>query len=66
MDGGEQVRPGVDLGGFGGRGRSGLTQFKRIFSNNKRKIMYELTGKIKFEGEDLCIKIEELTCSGDQ
>ena len=28
--------------------------------------MYEISGKIKFEGEELYVKLEELTCSGDQ
>ena len=41
-------------------------QFKRIFSNNKRKVLYEISGDISFEGEDLKIKLVELTCSGDQ
>ena len=28
--------------------------------------MYELTGKVSFEGEDLHLKITDLTCTGDQ
>lgn len=41
-------------------------EFKQIYSNNKKKILYELSGDIKFEGEDLLIKIKEVACSGDQ
>jgi hypothetical protein len=28
--------------------------------------MYEITGKVNFEGEELYLKLEEFTCSGDQ
>lgn len=41
----------------GRRGKVGFIQFKRIFSNNKRKVLYEITGKIDFEGEDLSLKL---------
>jgi len=41
-------------------------QFKRIFSNNKRKILYEISGKVNFEGEDLFLNLKEFTCSGDR
>lgn len=30
-----------------------MTQFKQIFSNKKRKVLYEITGKLTFEGDDL-------------
>jgi hypothetical protein len=48
------------------RGKPAVIQFKRIFSNNKRKVLYEISGKIDFEGEDLSLKLEEITCSGDR
>jgi len=38
---------------FVGRSTSVITEFKQIFSNNKRKVLYEITGNLKFEGEDL-------------
>lgn len=41
-------------------------EFKQIYSNNKKKILYELSGEIKFEGEELMLKIQEVACSGDQ
>ena len=28
--------------------------------------MYEISGKISFEGEDLFIKLEDISCSGDR
>jgi hypothetical protein len=37
----------------GGRGRRGYSQLKQIFSNGKRKLLYEISGKIKFEGDEL-------------
>ena len=30
-----------------------MSQFKQIFSNNKRKVLFEINGRLKFEGEDL-------------
>lgn len=41
-------------------------EFKQIYSNNKKKILYDLSGEIKFEGDALLIKIKEVACSGDQ
>ena len=35
------------------RGTSAMSQFKQIFSNNKRKVLFEITGRVTFEGEDL-------------
>ena len=38
-------------------GNYGITKFKRIFSNNKKKLLYDISGKIKFEGDDLHVKL---------
>lgn len=42
---------GPERGQLGRRGRCGVIQFKQIFSNNKRKVLYEVNGKVKFEGD---------------
>ena len=60
------MRTSFERGRSVGRGIFGLTKFKQIFSNNKRKVLYEITGKISFEGEDLVINLLEFTCSGDR
>ena len=39
------------------RGTSALSQFKQIFSNNKRKVLFEVSGRVKFEGEELELKL---------
>ena len=39
---------GFEISGFVGRGKHGVKQFKQVFSNNKRKILYEITGSVKF------------------
>ena len=39
---------GAIVGIVRGLGNFSLTKFKRIFSNNKKKLLYELSGKIKF------------------
>lgn len=57
---------GGEGGGLIGRGRNGETQLKQIFANSKRKVLFELTGKVVFEGEGLEIKLEDVTCTGDR
>lgn len=44
---------GVEGGEAVGRSKCEMIKFKQIFSNNKRKVLYELTGKVIFEGEEL-------------
>ena len=34
-----------------------MSQFKQIFSNNKRKVLFEVSGRVKFEGEELELKL---------
>lgn len=38
----------VEGGEIGRRRKCGMIQFKQIFSNNKRKVLYEITGKVTF------------------
>ncbi len=60
------VRPAAEGSQSGRRGTRGHSQLKQIFSNGKRKLLYEISGKIKFEGEELEVKVAEVTCSGDR
>lgn len=39
---------GAEGGEIGRRRKCAMTQFKQIFSNNKRKVLYEITGKVAF------------------
>jgi hypothetical protein len=66
MAGRERRRTAAQGGDPGRRSTLGPTQFQRIFANNKRKVLYEITGTLKFEGDELELKLKELTCSGDQ
>ena len=38
----------VEGGKIGRRCKYAMIQFKQIFSNNKRKVLYEITGKVTF------------------
>lgn len=43
-----------------------FNQFKRIFSNNKKKILFDIRGGLEFEGEKLELELLQLTDSGDR
>ena len=66
MAGGGGRRSGAAGGEPLGRGRCGDTQLKQIFANQKKKVLFELTGKMVFEGDGLEIKLDDITCTGDR